>query len=98
MNPNFDDVEARDGKLFQFSNFREPIADRVGWLLEYRSPILLEYLAIIAHRGNQDGGTNRSTIYATERACRFAACIVRTCYVQGTLQGYSQSLLVSCWL
>jgi hypothetical protein len=65
MNPNFDDVEERDGK----SLFHTRQSDETnGFLRSPRRPFLVEYVAFLANRSDQDSRAHCSSIYAFEGA------------------------------
>ena len=92
MNPNFDDVEERDGEcLFQTLQSHETN----GFLRSPRRPFLVEYVAFLANRSDQDGRAHRSSVYTFERARGSASSTLRTCDLQSSLQGDSQPVLVS---
>ena len=86
---NFEDVEERDGEPMS------RLARDIFRLSFCRRAFVLERLALIQDRGDQDCRAHFCSLHAFETARRSASCALRARNVQATLSRRSQSVLVS---
>jgi hypothetical protein len=87
---NFEDVEERDGKHCYLA--RKRIDKRYDFTR--RCPAFMECLAVVAHRGNEDGRPHIRSLHASEVTRGFTASTLRAGRLQTALPRHPQSLLV----